>query len=111
VIRAHVLCLLEQFDASVAHLEIDGLPEQARTMLVDKRDAYERELRAVVEQGVRRGAFAARDPGLVTRAMLGAVNWTVRWYRTDGPQAPDAVADALSEYLVRGLAQEGGAAR
>ena len=111
VIRAHVRCLLEQFDASVAHLEIDALPEHARHTLVDKRDEYERGLRGIVDEGIRRGAFVAGEPGLVTRAMLGAVNWTVRWFRADGPQSPDAVADALAGYLVRGLERNEGATR
>jgi len=35
--------------------------------------------------------------------MLGAVNWTARWYRPDGPQSVAEIADSLSEYLVRGL--------
>jgi len=40
----------------------------------------------------------------VTRAMLGAVNWTARWYRPDGPQGVDEIADGLADYLVKGLA-------
>jgi hypothetical protein len=39
----------------------------------------------------------------VTRAMLGAVNWSARWFRPDGPQTSAEVANALSDYLVKGL--------
>jgi hypothetical protein len=35
--------------------------------------------------------------------MLGAVNWTARWYRHDGAQSASQIADSLSDYLVRGL--------
>ena len=35
--------------------------------------------------------------------MLGAVNWTARWYRHDGAQSVAEIAGSLSGYLVRGL--------
>jgi hypothetical protein len=49
------------------------------------------------------GAFAKRDPALVTRAILGAINWTARWYRPGGEKNPAEVAQAFSDYLVYGL--------
>ena len=72
---------------------------------MEKRDAYERSVRAMVSKGVKRGEFAPCDAALVTRAMLGAVNGTARWYRPDGPQSVAQIAQALPEYLVRGLAR------
>ena len=65
--------------------------------------SYERAVRALVTKGVKRGEFAPCDPALVTRAMLGAVNWTARWYRSDGSQSVTQIAKSLSEYLVRGV--------
>jgi len=53
----------------------------AARQIVQKRYAYERAIRSLVARGVKRGEFAACDAALVTRAMLGAVNWTARWYR------------------------------
>jgi hypothetical protein len=38
--------------------------------------------------------------------MLGAVNWTARWYRPDGSQTVGEIAEALSTYLVRGLERD-----
>jgi hypothetical protein len=35
--------------------------------------------------------------------MLGAVNWTARWYRPDGAQTAEEVAKNISAYLVKGL--------
>jgi len=105
VIRAHVHCMLDELEGATAHLEIEALPDELRAPLVKKRDAYERAVRSLVTDGVKRGEFAADDPSLVTRAMLGAVNWTARWYRPDGPQSVSEIAAALSEYLVRGLAK------
>ena len=44
------------------------------------------------------------DSKLVTRAILGALNWTARWYRPEGPASPSSVAVGLADYLIRGLA-------
>ena len=103
VLRAHVHALLDEMEGATAHLEIDSLPETLRAPMIRKRDRYERALRSLVTQGVARGEFAACDAALVTRAMLGAVNWTARWFRPDGAQSADEVAGAISEYLVKGL--------
>ncbi len=103
VLRAHVLCLLDERGGSAAHLETDDLPPRLRARLVARRDRYERALRRLVAAGVRRGELAPCDPGLVTRAILGALNWTARWFRPDGAQTPEALADGLAGYLVRGL--------
>jgi len=103
VLAGHVHCMLDELEGATAHLEVEALPEDMREGVVQKRDAYERSVRALVAEGVRAGEFASGDPALVTRAMLGAVNWTARWYRHDGAQSVSEIAESLSDYLVRGL--------
>jgi AcrR family transcriptional regulator len=103
ILRAHVHALLDEMEGATAHLELDSLPEALRAPMIRKRDRYERALRTLVTHGVARGEFAPCDAALVTRAMLGAVNWTARWFRPEGPQSADEVADNISAYLVKGL--------
>ncbi len=103
VLSAHLHCTLDELEGATAHLEVEALPDKLRRPIVEKRDAYERSMRALVAKGVRRGEFAPCDAALVTRAMLGAVNWTARWYRPDGAQTVAEIARSLSDYLVRGL--------
>ncbi|MEZ0228774.1 MAG: TetR/AcrR family transcriptional regulator, partial [Planctomycetota bacterium] len=109
VIEAHLACILDELDGAAAHLEVEGLPPLLRARIVAKRDGYEAAIRRIVRAGVRGRAFVACDATLVTRAILGAVNWTARWFRPDGSQTPAAVAAAFSDYLVRGLLHEAGA--
>ena len=103
VLSGHVHCMLDELEGATAHLEVEALPEELRAGVVQRRDAYERAVRALVAEGVKGGEFAPCDPALVTRAMLGAVNWTARWYRHDGAQSVAEIAESLSGYLVRGL--------
>ncbi len=104
VIRAHLHYTLDELESASAHLEIDMLPEALRRTIVEKRDKYEHAVRALIAKGVKRGEFAPCDAALVARAILGALNWTSRWYRPDGAQSVTAIADGLAEYLVRGIA-------
>lgn len=104
VIRAHARCLLDEVDGASAHLETEGLRDELRERLVAGRDRYERGVRALVAAGVEAGEFAPCDPTLVTRAMLGAINWTARWFRPEGRHSAGEVADTFAAYLVRGLA-------
>lgn len=99
VLRAHVHCMLDELEGATAHLDVEALPKKLRAAMIEKRDAYERAVRAIVAEAMPRG-----DAALVTRAMLGALNWTARWYRPEGAQDPDEIAETLSDYLVKGLA-------
>jgi len=104
VLRAHVYALLDEMEGATAHLEIESLPDAVRVPLIKKRDSYERAVRALVTEGIAHGEFAPCDAALLTRAMLGAVNWTARWYRPNGPKSADEIAGAIADYLVKGLA-------
>jgi TetR/AcrR family transcriptional regulator len=101
---AHVRTLLDDIEGATAHLQVDGLAPPQRAAIVRKRDRYERALRRVVADGIRAGELAALDPAIVVRAMLGALNWTVTWYRPGGAADAAAVGDVIARFLVRGIA-------
>jgi len=100
---AHVLCLLDDVEGSAAHLEVDALPPPLRARIVAKRDRYERGVRALVSGGIRRRLLRATDATVATRAFLGALNWTAHWYRPEGAQSSQQVADLVADYAIAGL--------
>jgi len=100
---AHVLCLLDEAYGFAAHMEVDALPAPLRDTIVAKRDVYEKGVRALVEAGIRRSEIRRADPVLATRALLGSLNWTARWFRSDGPVSAQTVADAIADFIVTGL--------
>ena len=103
VLGAHVQCVLGEMEGATAHLEVEDLPAPLKRRIIAGRDRYERGVRALVTAGIASGEFEPCDADLVTRAMLGAVNWTTRWYRPQGERTPTEVGATYAEYLVRGL--------
>lgn len=116
LIRAHVVELNEGVPGSLAHLEVEALDPERRPAIVARRDRYERIWREVIREGVDEGSLAPVDPAVAAMALLGAVNWTVKWYQPGGRRPLADIAMELAELLVRGLARgrrrgEGGAGK
>jgi AcrR family transcriptional regulator len=105
---AHVLCVIDELQGSAAHFELDALPKRLRAAVVAKRDRYERGVRSLVAEGVRTGQLYAIDAAIATRAFLGALNWTAHWYRPDGSDSPQRVADVVSAFAIAGLSPRAG---
>lgn len=103
VIESHLRCVLDEVDGSAAHLVTEGLMRGMQQRLVVKRDRYERGLCKLVAAGIESGEFADCEPALVVRAILGALNWTVQWYRPDGSLTPGQIAEEFGRYLTHGL--------
>jgi len=103
VFTAHLRTLLDEIEGATAHLQVDSLPPALRDAIVAKRDRYERALRRIIAEGIASRELVDTDPALVARAMLGAMNWTVTWFRPEGPGSSAAVGDVISRYLVRGV--------
>lgn len=111
LLLAHVRTLLDDVQGASAHLHTESLPPKLRAALVSKRDRYEQAVRRVIADGVRNGEFVDMDPAIITRAMLGAMNWTVTWFRPDGSSSADLVGEQIARFLVRGIASRTPAAR
>lgn len=111
VLVAHVRTVLDDIEGATAHLHTESLPPALRAALVRKRDRYEQALRRVIADGVRTGELVDMDPAIVTRAMLGAMNWTVTWFRPEGADSSELVGDTIARFLARGIAVRTPAAR
>jgi len=99
----HVLCVIGEVEGASAHIEVDALPRAMRAAIVKKRDAYEHGVRALVASGMRRGDLRRGDAAVMTRAFLGALNWTAHWFRPEGPESDVHVAQIVADYAVGGL--------
>lgn len=103
VIVSHLRCVLDEVEGSAAHLLQTSLPPRLQRALVAKRDRYEEGVRRLIISGIRSGEFVSCDPALAARALLGALNWSVRWFSPEGALTSMEIAEGFAEYLIRGL--------
>ena len=103
VIVSHVRCMLDEVEGSAAHLLPAALPPLMQKRLIAKRDRYEDGVRDLIARGARSGEFVACNPAIVTRALLGALNWSVRWFSPKGSLTATQIAQEFADYLIRGL--------
>lgn len=88
---------------SLAHLEVEALGEERRTAVLARRDEYEQIVRSLIEEGMARGMFRPADPKVASLALLGSVNWTVKWFRPAGGKSAREIGRQIAEIMVRGL--------
>lgn len=103
VIISHLRCVLDEIEGSAAHLLTGALPPRLQQRLVVKRDRYEEGVRHLIAAGTRTGEFLPCDPALAARAVLGALNWSVRWFHPEGALTAAEIAEGFANYLIRGL--------
>ena len=104
MIYGYLKILTENTDLSAVLLfEHRSLERKQHARHVPNRDKFEALWRNVVEEGVAAKLFKCDDPALATRAILGILNWTLTWYRPDGLQTIEQIADHYSNLLLNGL--------
>jgi AcrR family transcriptional regulator len=103
VIASHLRCVLDEVEGSAAHFLSATLPAPLQRRLLAKRDRYEEGVRLLIFNGIRSGELIEGDPALATRAILGALNSSVLWFRPDGRMTAADIAEEFANYLIRGL--------
>lgn len=107
LIKGHVVHLNEGTQGSLAHLEVEALESRWRSKIQARRDEYEASVRQLVADGVSDGTFRDVDAKTAALAILGAVNWTVKWFRPGGAKDARRIGEEFAEQLVRGLLTTG----
>jgi len=109
IVVSHLTCVLDEVEGSAAHFLTSALPHKLQERIVTKRDRYEEGLRQIIAAGARSGEFLPCDTALAARAILGALNWSVLWFRPDGALSAAEIAEGLAAFLIRGLLAKPGA--
>ena len=103
LIEGHLRVLLGEQASGVLHLEFDELPAPLLKKVVQKRDKYEKLVRALLADAQKAGEARPGNPKLDAFVVLGALNWAARWYRPGGGWSVDEVARHCRERLLDGL--------
>ncbi len=104
MMRAYLVSLAENSDlSSVLLFEHRSLEPKQHQRHVPQRDRFEALWRQAVEQGLREGLFHCESPALAVRALMGTLNWTITWYRPEGPRSIEQIADQYANLFLDGL--------
>jgi TetR/AcrR family transcriptional regulator, cholesterol catabolism regulator len=104
MIRAYLQALAEYPDLSAVLLfEHRSLDKKSHARHVPHRDRFEALWRDVILEGKRSRIFHCPDAGLAVRALMGTMNWTLTWYRPDGPLPITKIADEYAQLFLGGL--------
>lgn len=103
-IAAHLRIITEQREWFMVMLrEQMELPEDRSAEMREKNRQYHHAIQRIIERGVRNGELATDSPRLVSLFLIGAINWTLQWYRVDGPLSADDIAAVFSDTTMAGL--------
>lgn len=109
LLEEHVVSLNDPEEGtpgSLAHLEVEALGEERRPAVLARRDEYEQVVRSLIEEGMDQGIFRRVDPKVASLALLGSVNWTVKWFRPEGGKSAREIGSQIAEMMVRSLIDE-----
>ena len=103
VIREHVRVMTDTLQGSPLAFEVPAFSPAARAEIIAARDRYEREVRRILEAGMRQGTFRRSDAKVAAFAALGAINWIARWYRPEGSLQADELGDQFADLFLGGI--------
>ncbi len=103
LILAFIHMMLDELQATALTLDLQALSPILMKRIIAKRDRFDHGLRALIQQGMDDGLFRPGDPKLIGFAIMGAVNWTTKWFDPAGPASSDEIGAAFADYLVGGL--------
>jgi AcrR family transcriptional regulator len=103
LIDAFVHTILDELHGTALFLDLEALSPAHLKAVIARRDAFDKGVRRVIEQGMAAGVFGRGDPKLLAFALFGAVNWIPRWYNPDGPASSQQIADLFGELFTAGL--------
>ncbi len=77
-------------------------PAHMRAIL-KRRDQFEQGLRELVSEGIADASIVLCNPKLAIFNIMGAINWSRKWYRPTGNWTGPQIAVALTQMLERSL--------
>jgi AcrR family transcriptional regulator len=103
LLTGHIRGILNDGFGSLLQTDLENFRPEQRKTYIKKRDELERGVRSMIEDGVRLGEFECANVKLVGFAILGAINWMPKWYRSNGALSSETIIEEIVNYFLRGL--------
>lgn len=102
LVRAHVLFHTHRrAESFIGNSELRALPPADRAEMVALRDRIAGHFKRALEVGIRTRAFTVVDPAATVLAIVTMCTAVATWYRDDGPNSPEQIADRYAELALR----------
>lgn len=103
IVRHHAETILRFAPAMAVYYdeEFELSPRQRRTIR-SRRRVYTQSLVDLYAQGVRDGEFTDLPPKLAVYAIIGACNWSYKWFDPEGSVSPDEMTAHIERLLSGG---------
>ncbi|MET0372114.1 MAG: TetR/AcrR family transcriptional regulator [Sphingobium sp.] len=102
-LRRYAQIMMDDFGRGVVRIGDETLSEGTRLRFRALKSEVDAAMRRMIEEAVADGSASVADTRMAAFAIAGALNWPARWYRPEGPQTAEEVADGLVEFLCAGL--------
>lgn len=103
LVRHHVqIIAAHQAEVAIQQRDADALTGDRAAELQALRDRVQAAWQQVLDEGHRVGRFRTADH-VITNGLLGMVNFVYMWYRPDGGDTPEDIAEKFSNVLNEGL--------
>jgi AcrR family transcriptional regulator len=110
ILVRHISAILQHGVGNILLTDLEHLTPEQRTSYVEKRDQFESGIRTLIEDGVGCGEFECDNIKLASLTLLGAINWSSKWYRPNGELSLEQVAQGMATFLLRALISQSGGA-
>jgi AcrR family transcriptional regulator len=106
-IESHLVALCDQLDTYTVYLsERRALTNRYHAKVRAEGEKHARLIEKILQEGIARKNFRARDTRMVTLAILGMCNWLYQWYSPDGRLTPQQIAVIFSDLVISGLTRQ-----
>jgi AcrR family transcriptional regulator len=91
-----------QDTTTILFQDISILPKRKRDAIRRREKEIERCIQEILREGIEKGDFTVDDVKIASYGILGAANWTYRWYSPDGMLTPEQIAEKIVRLLENG---------
>ncbi|MFZ0211521.1 MAG: TetR/AcrR family transcriptional regulator [Candidatus Acidiferrales bacterium] len=103
VIVSFVHMMIDELRGTALTMDVQALSTSRRKSVIAKRDRFDRGIRRIIEEGIKKETFRPVDAKLATFAILGSLNWIPYWFDPRGEASSIEISEEFAEHLIQGL--------
>jgi AcrR family transcriptional regulator len=103
VMLHNIVSLTEEFGACAVLTEVDALRPKDRAKAVMRREAIQKQMIALINEGINDGSIRPVDPKMAAFTFMSVVNWLPRWYSPGGRLTGREIAEEITNLLMAAL--------